>query len=79
MVPDWVHLVPNRNCGGAGGFTRGMIEALKDPGFTHVILMDDDIVLNPEVLTKTMLFLSSVKKEWQDAPLGGSLIERAIP
>lgn len=62
MVPDWVHLVPNRNCGGAGGFTRGMIEALKDPGFTHVILMDDDIVLNPEVLTKTMLFLSSVKK-----------------
>lgn len=79
MVPDWVHLVPNRNCGGAGGFTRGMIEALKDPGFTHVILMDDDIVLNPEVLTKTMLFLSSVKKEWQDAPLGGSLIERDIP
>ena len=79
MVPDWVHLVPNKNCGGAGGFTRGMIEALKDPEFTHVILMDDDIVLNPEVLTKTVLFLSSVKKEWKDAPLGGSLIERDIP
>ena len=64
---------------GAGGFTRGMIEALKDPAFTHVILMDDDIILNPDVLRKTGYFLSAVKKEWQDAPLGGALIERDIP
>lgn len=79
MIPQWVHLVPNRNCGGAGGFTRGMIEALKDPTFTHVILMDDDIILNPDVLRKTGRFLSVVKKEWQEAPLGGSLIEKDIP
>lgn len=79
MVPEWVKLVPNRNCGGAGGFTRGMIEALKDSQCTHVILMDDDIVLNPQVLTKTGLFLSAIKKEWQDAPLGGSLIEKDVP
>ena len=79
MIPDWVHLVLNRNCGGAGGFTRGMIEALKIPEFTHVILMDDDIVLNPDVLKKTELFLSVVKKKWQKAPLGGSLIERDVP
>lgn len=79
MVPEWVHLVPNRNCGGAGGFTRGMIEALKDPAFTHVILMDDDIILNPDVFRRTDRFLSVVKKEWQEAPLGGSLIEKDIP
>lgn len=79
MLPEWVHLVPNRNCGGAGGFTRGMMEALKNPAFTHVILMDDDIILNPDVLRKTGCFLSVVKKEWQDAPLGGALLERDIP
>ena len=53
-----------------------MIEALKDPAFTHVILMDDDIILNPDVLRKTGYFLSAVKKEWQDAPLGGALMRK---
>lgn len=51
-----------------------MIEALKDPAFTHVILMDDDIILNPDVLRKTGYFLSAVKKEWQDGCLWEELL-----
>ena len=45
-----LHLIPQENVGGAGGFTRGIYEVvygkLKDKGFTHILLMDDDIKLH---------------------------------
>lgn len=39
-------VLPNRNLGGSGGFTRGIIEVCKDSSYTHFLLMDDDISLN---------------------------------
>ena len=79
QMPDFVKLIPSRNCGGAGGFTRGILETLKDNLFTHVILMDDDIVLEPGIFEKTERFLSILKKSWMDGALAGSLIEKEIP
>ena len=36
----------NKNVGGSGGFTRGMIESIcQKPKATHVLLMDDDVVV----------------------------------
>lgn len=73
-----VHLYPNRNVGGAGGFTRDMIEALfkrKDSPFTHMILMDDDIILDCNVLERTYAFLQLMKEEYRNAMLGGELFE----
>lgn len=42
------------NLGGAGGFTRGMYEAIKDhaPEQVDVLLMDDDIRLEPETVVR---------------------------
>ncbi len=55
-LPDFkcpnVHQCVNTNSGGAGGFSRGMIEALKDGRCTHILLMDDDITLHTEVLRR---------------------------
>ena len=48
-----ITVVQNPNLGGAGGFARGIIH-LRDEGWsTHVLLMDDDITLEPEALVRT--------------------------
>lgn len=71
-----VHLYPNKNAGGAGGFTRTMIEALfrrENSPFTHMILMDDDIVLSTDVLERTYHFLQLVDEAHRDMMVGGEM------
>ena len=75
---DKVHLFPNRNVGGAGGFTRGMIESVlyrQPTKLSHVILMDDDIVLSSEVLLRNYLFLKYLRAEYSKMMVGGELFE----
>ena len=84
---DRIHIFPNKNLGGAGGFTRAMIEAVQINGhifgdwnngnkrFSHVILMDDDIILNPEVLERNFCFLKYIKDEYKNAMIGGELFD----
>lgn len=43
-----VTLIPNRNVGGSGGFSRGLIQALEEDVHTHFLFMDDDIELDSE-------------------------------
>ena len=70
-----IKLYPNKNCGGSGGFTRGIIEALnRKEEFSHVLLMDDDILLESNVLVKTIRFLQIVRPEHADLALGGSML-----
>lgn len=49
------------NLGGAGGFTRGLFEATAgDPADDHdVLLLDDDIVLDPEIVVRLTAFAAS--------------------
>mgnify|MGYP000008781478 FL=1 len=56
-LPDCVSLVPNENLGGAGGFTRGLLET-RDRGDTHCLFMDDDAAIHMENLERTWLFLA---------------------
>ena len=51
-----LHVVPQANLGGSGGFSRGMLEALEIEGSDYVVLMDDDIVLEPESLERAATF-----------------------
>lgn len=72
-----IRVFPNKNAGGAGGFTRGMIEALqrKDAeGFTHILLMDDDAVFDPDTFVRLYGFLATLKPEYQDMTVGGALL-----
>ena len=50
-------VIKNSNYGGAGGFTRGLLETVKDGTSTHVLFMDDDAVFFPETLRRTMAIL----------------------
>lgn len=75
-----ITIVPNKNAGGAGGFTRGMLEILKKKeDFTHVLLMDDDAVIEPDTLIRLYGFLSTVKKEWKDITVGGVMLREDYP
>lgn len=66
---------PNKNVGGAGGFTRGMIEAMEqDVPATHVLLMDDDVQISPESLKRTFSILSLVNDEYKDAFVSGMML-----
>lgn len=79
---DKIHIFPNKNTGGSGGFTRGIIEIKKtsqEKQFTHILLMDDDAVINPESIFRTYSVLSLIKPEHKYAFLGGGMLRTDQP
>ncbi len=79
---EQIHLFPNMNAGGSGGFTRGLIEinkAKEKLGLTHMIFMDDDAVLEPDSLVRTFGLLSYIKDEYAKACISGAMLRQDIP
>lgn len=79
---DRYTVIPNKNTGGAGGFARNMFHVMDDAinyGFTHFILMDDDIVLDPKVIARLSDFLGYVKDEYRNSFVGGAMLRKDIP
>jgi galactofuranosylgalactofuranosylrhamnosyl-N-acetylglucosaminyl-diphospho-decaprenol beta-1,5/1,6-galactofuranosyltransferase len=52
-------VIDQENLGGSGGFTRGMLEALRTTGVEHVMLMDDDVRLEPDSVLRAQAFASA--------------------
>lgn len=76
LIPQ-IHIYPNSNVGGAGGFTRDLIEILEHNDIfqiTHILLMDDDIVIEPESLVRTFMLLCLLREEYLDAFIGGAML-----
>lgn len=69
-----VRLVPNINNGGSGGYSKGMTEAVKNSGCTHIILVDDDVRIEPLSIHKMLGFLQFVKEEYSDLSVSGSML-----
>lgn len=68
-------LYHNPNTGGSGGFTRGIIEAISSKSdFTHVLLMDDDIHIEPGVLQRTIDIFKYIKPELRKHFVSGSML-----
>lgn len=76
-----VHIVPNKNVGGAGGFTRNLIEIMHYPNYqpTHILFMDDDIIIEPESIYRTYIMLRCIKEEYRDAFIGGAMLRLDEP
>ena len=75
-----IFLHPNPNAGGAGGFARGMIEAMEQtPKATHVLLMDDDVSISSESILRTFNLLSIVNDEYAEAFLSGARMDMDQP
>lgn len=70
---------PNQNVGGAGGFTRGMLEAMdQTPEATHVLLMDDDVTISPESIKRTYNLLRVVNDEYKEALVSGAMFNHHV-
>jgi len=74
-----IHIIPNKNLGGSGGFSRGMTEIMSTKRFTHILMNDDDASFDPESLYRTRSFLSFLKEEYRDAQIGGAMITDEEP
>ena len=51
-----LRVLEQANLGGSGGFARGMLEAVRGGRSRHVVLLDDDIALEPESLRRALAF-----------------------
>lgn len=67
-----VELIPNRNVGGSGGFTRGLIEAMQEENHTHFLFMDDDIELDSESIYRLFSLYEYAKS---DFAIAGSMLD----
>lgn len=66
------------NLGGAGGFTRGLFDATAGAPETHsdVLLMDDDVLLEPEILVRLTAFAASTT---HSTIVGGQMLNLLHP
>lgn len=70
-----IRIHPNINAGGSGGFARGMMEAMKQQVKpTHVLLMDDDVLIQTESIKRTYALLQILKEEYQSYFLSGAML-----
>lgn len=71
-----IHIVYNKNLGGAGGFTRCLMEALrvqKTEQFTNFLFLDDDIVLGVSAIERNIAFLALLLPEYVMSVIGGAM------
>lgn len=78
----YIKVYHNPNTGGSGGFSRGMDEIIRNLDVfsaTHVLLMDDDVILQIESLYRLYALLSFVKDEYQDEVIAGRMFRLDQP
>ncbi|MBT1003031.1 glycosyltransferase family 2 protein [Paenarthrobacter sp. DKR-5] len=56
-----LRMINQDNLGGSGGFARGMYEAVEN-GSDYVLLLDDDVVVEPESIVRLSTFADYCKK-----------------
>ena len=71
-----LRVIEQDNFGGAGGFTRGMLAALDDPAVSHVVLLDDDIRIEPECLARLAAFFARARP---GVAVGGHMLDLLQP
>ena len=79
---SWIHLYHNRNTGGSGGFSRGMDEVVNyydEFETTHVLLMDDDVVIQSESILRLYSFLSYMREEYDGDIVAGRMFRLDKP
>ena len=69
-------VIPNKNLGGSGGFTRGLLH-LKDSGFSHCLFMDDDASCEMEAIRRTFQILQFAKAP--NLAVAGSMMREDKP
>ncbi len=56
LLGDRLRVIRQANLGGSGGFSRAMLETLDAGVSEHVLLLDDDVVCEPEGIARAIAF-----------------------
>lgn len=72
-----IRIIKNKNLGGAGGFTRGLLETLDEGTATHCLFMDDDASCEAESIYRTVKLLSHCLSE--NAAVAGAMFHTDRP
>jgi galactofuranosylgalactofuranosylrhamnosyl-N-acetylglucosaminyl-diphospho-decaprenol beta-1,5/1,6-galactofuranosyltransferase len=56
LLGDKLQIIEQENLGGSGGFTRGLYEAIEHTDVDQIMLMDDDIRLEPDAVLRSNAF-----------------------
>ncbi len=74
LCDENILVTPNENRGGASGFTRCLMEALRSgEDFTNFLFLDDDIVLDTEAIARNISLLALLLPEHEDSIIGGAM------
>jgi len=57
-----LRILEQGNLGGSGGYARGQLESLRKGTATYALMMDDDVVCEPEGIIRTVTFGDLCKK-----------------
>lgn len=76
LAGDRLLVVEQGNFGGTGGFTRSILEARAMPEATHMLLMDDDAVTEPESVFRASAFQALAR---EDMGVGGQMLDLLRP
>jgi len=71
-----LRIVEQANVGGSGGFARGMLEALQSGRSRYVLLIDDDVVAEPECILRGVTFADLCR---QPTIVGGHMLNLVAP
>jgi galactofuranosylgalactofuranosylrhamnosyl-N-acetylglucosaminyl-diphospho-decaprenol beta-1,5/1,6-galactofuranosyltransferase len=69
-------VIRQQNLGASGGVSRGLHEGLKDSSITHVALLDDDALAQPEGLAHAWAFAQAAHRP---TLVGGHIFDAAAP
>lgn len=72
-----VDIYPNPNLGGAGGFAKGLMTFREEGWSTHVLFMDDDIILDGEAIVRAMALTAMATSN--DLCVHGAMISEGSP
>jgi galactofuranosylgalactofuranosylrhamnosyl-N-acetylglucosaminyl-diphospho-decaprenol beta-1,5/1,6-galactofuranosyltransferase len=56
VLGDRLRVIEQGNLGGSGGFARGMYEAITSTDCEQIMVMDDDIVIEPDSILRSLAF-----------------------
>lgn len=73
---DKIDIIRQPNLGGSGGFARGMYEAAYHGDSGYVLLLDDDVRVEPEGILRGLAFQDLVR---QDMIVGGHMLNMFQP
>ena len=76
---ETVKIIHNPNYGGSGGFTRGLMEELRSSSNDYILLMDDDIDLDPTVLNHMYGLLCGIREGYKESFLSGAMLRMQTP